>query len=371
MLYIEIFLLVLLLLSILFGAHYLLYVSTLYFFSITNILLKQILLFGMAFFALSFIISSLVSHWKENALTRFFYFISGLWLGILTNLMLATIAVFAIIWFAKLIGFNGNPMILGTILFCLALVYSFYGAWEAFNPVIKKISVTIPDLPENWRNKKIVQISDMHLGHIYKQEFVRQIVDKINSINPALVVITGDLFDGMDGNLDNICSPFSELKLKNGIFFVTGNHETYLGIERAYAALEKTNVKIMRDEVADLDGLKLIGINYPLRGEKKDPVIVLESLRKDFFGKPNIFLYHTPVSIKQFSQNGINLQLSGHTHAGQLFPFEWVTKLAYKGYDYGFYQIGAYSLYVSSGTGTWGPAMRTGGKSEITVITLQ
>ena len=104
--------------------------------------------------------------------------------------------------------------------------------------------------------------------------------------------------------------------------------------------------------------------------EKKDIVAVLDSLKSDFLGKPNILLYHAPTNIEQIKEAGVNLELCGHTHKGQLFPLKYIVNLIYKGYGYGLHQFGDYTLYVSSGTGSWGPPMRTGSDSEIVVITL-
>ncbi len=356
----QIIIFIILGLVVLGGAHYFLYFSVIRFFQITNALYKNILLAIISFLAVSFVLALFLAHWQENFFTRDFYLKSGFWLGLLVNLILASI----IVWLIILVFRNTNASILAAVFFALALIYSLYGVWNAINPQIKNISVNIPGLPEQWKDKKIIQLSDVHLGIIYKDDFMRSIVEKINSINPEIVAITGDLFDGMDGNLDSLTGSLNDIKAKNGVFFVTGNHETYLGAEKVFAALEKTKVKILKDEVVDLNGLKLIGINY-------NNDAVFESLKNDFKGRPNILLYHSPTNIDQFKEGGVNLQLSGHTHKGQIFPFGYITKLIYSGYDYGLHQWGNFTIYTTSGAGTWGPTMRTGNTPEIVVITLQ
>jgi hypothetical protein len=214
-------------------------------------------------------------------------------------------------------------------------------------------------------------LSDVHLGHIYREKFIKKVVEKVNSQEPEMVLITGDLFDGMDGNLAPIIQPLEDIRAKAETFFVIGNHETYLGLDNVFREIKNTPLRILRDEVVDINGLKLIGIGYPDRGEKKDIVTVLESLKKDYFGKPNILLFHTPVAISQIKDLGINLELCGHTHRGQIFPFNLITNLLYRGYDYGLFSMGEYTLYTSNGVGTWGPAMRLGNNPEIVVITLK
>ena len=168
-----------------------------------------------------------------------------------------------------------------------------------------------------------------------------------------------------------LCGRSTTLDPERGIFFITGNHENFLGTDQVFAAFQNTRVRILQDQVVDVDGLKVIGISYPKRGENKDVVGVLHSLEKYFAGKPNVFLFHAPVHIEEFKNSGVNLQLSGHTHRGQIFPFRYITELVYKGHDYGLYRMGDYTLYTTNGAGTWGPAMRTGNTPEIVVVTLQ
>lgn len=253
----------------------------------------------------------------------------------------------------------------------LSLFYSFWGVWNALHPKIKNVTVAIPNLPSSWKGKKIVQLSDVHLGMIHGQNFMDQVVSQVNSVKPQMVVITGDLFDGMDGQLDSLVAPLDRINAPQGVFFVTGNHETYLGLDEVFATLQNTSVKHLQDEVIDISGLKLIGIDYPSRGEQKKVTDVLEKLKPDYLNQPNILLYHSPTDIDQIKNQGINLELCGHTHRGQLFPFRYVTSLIYHGYDYGLFPMDNYTLYTTNGVGTWGPLMRTGNTPEIVVITLQ
>lgn len=362
---------IILIVGTLVGMHYFFYFSLIRFFSIINPLSKNILLAVIAFGGVSFILALILARWWENFFIRAFYFISGFWLGLLGNLIMAAVVVWLIVLMAQFAGSNANKAAFGAIFFALTLIYSLYGVVNAFNPRIKNISVSIPNLHEQWKNKKIVQLSDIHLGLVYQESFMRDIVGKVNSANPEMVVITGDYFDGMGDDLNSLSKPLNDIQAEKGVFFVTGNHETYLGAEKVFTALEKTKVKILRDEVVDVDGLKLIGINYPGRGENKDVPAMIQSLEKYFSGKPNILLYHSPVYLDQFKKSGVNLQLSGHTHKGQIFPVGYITKLVYKGYDYGLHQIGDFTIYTTNGIGTWGPAIRTGNTPEIVVITLK
>lgn len=353
------------------GAHYVLYISLLHIFTIVNPLVKLYLGFTLLFLGISFFLATFIARFSENNLTRGYYFASGFWLGLLTNLLLAIGLFFILSWVARLGGFHVSSATLAYILFALAFAYSTYGVWNAGYTRVKEITVTIPNLPDAWRGKKIVQLSDVHLGLVHREAFMRDLVEKTNAANPEMVVITGDLFDGMDGKLDELVRPLDDIKAPRGTFFITGNHETYLGLDEAFNAIKKTPIKIMSDEVDDVNGLKLIGIHYPILGEDENVVTILDSLKSQYYGKPNILLYHSPSHIAEIKARGVNLQLSGHTHKGQLFPFGYITKLIYKGYDYGLYEEGSYTLYTTTGAGTWGPMMRTGNSPEIVVVTLR
>lgn len=370
MVFLQITFFLTLLVLTLFGSHYFLYASLIKFFPFLHNY-KKLLFITLFLLAISFILTSILAHVREDLATRASYLLSGFWLGFLTNLVLAILIISFFNWLFKLADINFNLSLVALIFFSLAFVFSFYGSWNAFQPRLKNITVAIPNLPENWQDKKIVQLADVHLGLIYRKDFLQNIIDQINPLNPELVIITGDFFDGMDGKLDLLISPLNNLKTTQGTFFVNGNHETYLGTEKTIATLEKNKVQILKDQVVDISGLKLIGIGYPERDLKKDIIITLQELKPQFFGKPNILLYHSPTNIQQFAENGVNLQLSGHTHLGQIFPFNLITKLIYHGYDYGLHTINNYTIYISSGLGTWGPAMRTNSTPEIVVITLK
>ena len=358
-------------LVLLFGSHYLAYVSTLHFFSITNNAYKKALAAAVVFLSVSFILSSILISRQENYFTRGCYLLSGYWLGLLVNLLLAIAAVWLVVAVYRLMGFQPKVAMLGLICFGFAFVYSVYGIWNADHPQIKNITVTIPNLQQQWKNKIIVQLSDVHMGHVHRAEFLRRIVVQVNAVHPDMIVITGDFFDGMDGDLQQLVQPLNDLVPERGIFFITGNHETFLGIDKVFAAFQNTRVQILQDQVVDVDGLKVIGIGYPRRGENKDVVGVLHSFEKYFIGRPNLLLFHAPVHIYEFKSSGVNLQLSGHTHQGQIFPFRYITELVYKGYDYGLHRIGDYTLYTTNGAGTWGPAMRTGNTPEVVAVTLR
>jgi predicted MPP superfamily phosphohydrolase len=262
-------------------------------------------------------------------------------------------------------------IILSSIAFVLAISCSVYGLWNVFNPRITQMQIKIANLPPEWRGKTLVQLSDIHLGLIHQAEFMQQIVEKTNAIHPDLIVITGDLFNGRDGNLESFLKPINQLQAPKGIFFVTGNHERFLGLREVFSLLLKTRINILDDQTVAIDGLQIVGLGYSSFSGETDIQKKIQSLPNFKKGLPSVLLYHTPTNTEQAKASGINLQLSGHTHKGQFFLVELFEWMIYKKYYYGLHQEGDFSIYTTSGLGTVGPPMRLNSHSEIVVIRLK
>ena len=374
------------------GLHYGLYASLARFCAISNPAVRKTFLWILAFLALIFLPSVILIRFHWNFLTRFFYQVACLWLGLFLYLLMALILLWAFYGAARLFGRLPDMKML-TVIFILATVaVSAYGIWKARNPVLTSIEVKIEGLPEQWRHKTIVQLSDVHLGAFQGTGFFSKIVEKVNSLNPELILITGDLFDGMGGDLPAFIPLLNSLEAVGGVYFVTGNHEGYLGLKEPLQVLERTKIKVLDNEIVDIQGVQIVGIPFPENGNDNKAVALLTASSSYDPNKPAILMYHTPTNIVESQPDrasqqssiywsldtninlakkaGIDLQLSGHTHHGQLFPFGYLTRMIYAGRDYGLHKDGTFQLYVSSGTGTWGPPMRIGCVSEIVAIEL-
>jgi predicted MPP superfamily phosphohydrolase len=349
--------------------HWAVYFSAVKFFEINSIAIKNVLLWGMVFLGASFFLSTFLAHASDTVFSRGYYFLSGFWIGLLVNLFLFFAVVWGILWIGSWTRSSTDAKALAILAIIAAILYSVYGVYNALHPKITSIDVAIDQLPKQWVGKKIVQISDVHLGHIYRAPYMLSVVEKINALNPEIVVITGDLFDGTDGSLDSFLSPINKINAK--VFFITGNHETYLGTEKIYESIAKTKIIPLRDSLQNVDGLQFIGIDYPLRGDNRDISKIIPAMPGWDQFAPSVLLIHEPVQTENAKKVGISLQLSGHTHKGQLFPFGFITSLVFKGYDYGFRREGSFAIYTSSGLGGWGPPMRTEKGSEIVEIKLR
>lgn len=320
-----------------------------------------------------FMISMIWLHYSSTMLTRSFYFISGLWQGLLVNFLVVIIFSWFLLGILKIFQIDPTKVplaIVGTVGITVAIGLMLYGIYNVFDVKVKNINVAINKLPDTWKGKRAVQISDVHLGNILMNGHLENILKKIDEVKPDIIFITGDLFDGMDGNLDLFTENLKKLQAPLGVYYVNGNHETYVGMPEVLTELGKTNIKILKDEIVEVDGVQVIGISYPEREQKKDLEKTIEEMGSYNVDMPSILLYHEPRQIEAMEKIGIDLMLSGHTHKGQIWPLGYITDAVYRGYDYGLYTLNNFNLYTSCGVGVWGPTMRTSGQSEVVVINL-
>jgi predicted MPP superfamily phosphohydrolase len=353
---------------------------------------KTALLATLSFLGISFIAAFLLLRWSQNPLTVFYYRLAAVWFALAINLGLAVGTTWLFYLFFRRAGLASSsfrPLATGLVVFALA--WSAHGFWTAFHPIVTAVDVRLENLPEQWRGRKIVQLSDVHLGHFHGTAAMERLAQRVDKLQPDLVVITGDLFDGMSDGVSEFEAPLRRLTARHGVFFVTGNHEIYAGLRRCLDVVSRTGIRVLFNEVVEVDGLQLMGVAYPgirdraeIRGlDDRDPaasgrraLILLfhtpTDIRTDFALDRRTATYFRPdTSFALARELGVSLQLSGHTHHGQLFPFGLITNWIYNGYDYGRHREGGFTLYTSSGVGTWGPPMRTGASPEIVAITLR
>ncbi len=227
------------------------------FFGLTKPRSQVILGFILLLLAFSFIFSFIWTIFDSHGFIRVFYYGSAVWLGVLVNALIL-FSLGLVFWKgARTFGLNLEGKILGYCLILVTTLYSGYGFINAGNLRTTTLSLSIKNLPEAWRGKKIIQISDLHLGIIHGVGLTEKIVSLIEPHHPDLVVITGDLFDGTGDDLETLVAPFN--RLRSPILFITGNHETYLGVDKALKAIRKTRIRLLLDEQIELDGLRIIG----------------------------------------------------------------------------------------------------------------
>lgn len=244
----------------------------------------------------------------------------------------------------------------------------------ARGPKVKRVEVPLAKLPRAGDGYTIVQLTDIHIGPTLGHDFLATVVRETNALNADLIAITGDLVDGSVEQLREKVAPLAGLRARDGVFFITGNHEYYSGAPEWCAHIETLGVRVLRNERVDVRGLfELAGVDDRSAegmapGHKQD--IPAATAGRDP-AKPLVLLAHQPKAIVEAAAHGADLVLSGHVHGGQILPFNWLTKLD-QPYVQGLYRHGDSTwIYVSPGTGYWGPPMRVGTTSEITRLVLR
>jgi len=332
----------------LFGLHFLFFTSLIHFFSISRAGLKTILYTAMVLLTFSFISSFFLLHWRENLWTIGYYKSAALWTGALIHFAVAVVIIWIIIGIGALAGYPIHRQALAVFFLSAAICGSVYGVWSSFHPVVRQLTVAIKNLPKNWEGKTIAQLSDIHLGYFYGKKFCERIVEQVNALKPDMVAVTGDILDGMGGDFSGRLEPINRISAPLGAFFVTGNHEYYVGIDRALSILKKTQLRILNNELVNIEGVEVIGVDYPGIGSRNE----IANLAEDNpVHTARILLFHTPTNLQlnAFDPSGqhaaaywtpdttyalskqlhIDLQLSGHTHHGQIFPFNYLTRLLF------------------------------------------
>ena len=233
----------------------------------------------------------------------------------------------------------------------------------ARGPVVRRVRVPLERLPV--ASYTIVQLTDVHIGPLIGREFAEVMVRRVNALAPDAIVITGDLIDGRLSELREHIEPLRELRARDGVFAVTGNHEYYWNAGAWLQHIRSLGIRVLHNEhVTIADAFQLAGVDDSSRSEDVPRAVAGRDPKL-----PLVLLAHHPRTIARAQKAGVDLQLSGHTHGGQLLPWGWLARL-FDPKVAGLARFGATWLYVSEGTGFWGPPLRVGTRCEIAAITL-
>jgi predicted MPP superfamily phosphohydrolase len=256
--------------------------------------------------------------------------------------------------------------------FALSVLISVWGYFEGLSIRTEHITVRTPKIAKEVGRLRIVQISDVHLGLIVREGRLRRILEKVRAAEPDILLSTGDLVDGQIDHMSDLAAMLGEVGARYGKFAVLGNHEFYAGLDRSLAFTREAGFTLLRGEGRTVSGLiNIAGVDDPAgRGfgtaREIPEKALLSSLPAEKF---TLFLKHRPL-VDETAADLFDLQLSGHSHKGQIFPFTLIIKLLYP-VDAGLLRLsGGSLLYVSRGTGTWGPPMRFLAPPEVSVIDL-
>ncbi len=340
------------------------------------------LLFWMI--SLSFIISRLTGKQAWFDIHKITTWIGSYWLAAALYFFLIVVLFDLIRLFNSFLHFlplAGSPVYLNlklySFVFVLLTVISLLitGNYTARRPEIKNLNISIPKKSEKYTTLKIAMVSDIHLGTLVYEKHLAKLVETINSHNPDIVLLVGDILDEELSPIirNDIGNPLRMLKAESGVWAVPGNHEHIGNIKRAIKYIKSLNINLLSDtNVLINNSFYLIGRDdrdaSRFGNPKRKP---LNEIMQDVDSSlPMILMDHQPFNLNDAIQNNIDLQLSGHTHNGQFFPFNLITSRIFE-LSYGYLQKGKTHFYVSSGFGFWGPPIRIGSKPEIVFINVK
>ncbi|MCT4620094.1 MAG: metallophosphoesterase [Marinisporobacter sp.] len=328
--------------------------------------------------AFSYVISRIGVKILPTKIHYFFTLLGSYWIACIVYLLMLIVVMDVIVFCSRILGFiskegiNDTRFIIGKGLFVIIvlIVILVYGTINAKRPIVNTYNIEINKVSDHSRSIHAVLISDIHLGDIIDNKRLEEMVSKINEIEPEIVFIAGDIIDS-DINpfiTNKMGETFKKLNPPLGVYAVLGNHDYYGGrIEEVVSNLEKCGINVLRDDYVNIDNrFYVIGredIALEMTSHKKRKVLgeITGEIDKSL---PLILLDHQPRNLNEAMEEGVDLQLSGHTHKGQFFPNHFITKIIFE-IDYGILKKEDFHVVVSSGYGTWGPPIRVMNQSEI------
>ncbi len=313
---------------------------------------------------------------------------AGLWLTILGDysvvgvsyVFLLTLLIDALRLFDKGIGFvpsvirkhTKTPLVIGGAIVLTVITILAYGGWNARNPVISEYNITINKKADPLKQLKIAMVSDIHYGSIID---IHRLNNLASIMQPDIILLAGDITDGFVQREEavKLTDFLSQMPSKYGIYAVIGNHDQ--GLRSVNSELltdfKKKGINLLRDSPQKIgESFYVVGRDYPGHQGDQERKEIGDLLKGVDSSLPIIMLDHQPIDLEKAQSNGVDLQLSGHTHVGQVFPMNLITGYLYE-LDWGYLKKGAYNLIVSSGYGTWGPPLRVGNNPEVVSITIK
>lgn len=334
------------------------------------------------FVFISYIAGRFLERKFPNALSTFFIWVGSFWLGAMVYYLLFTILIDLTRLANLLLRFlpaefysEQYKLLFFALVNASVIVIVLLGYLNARSPVIKKLNISINKKAGDLKSLKIAVASDIHLGTIIARRSVERIVKRINSIGADIVLLPGDVVDEDIGPVikRNLGEFLRNIKSKYGTYAITGNHEYIGGAEAACSYLEEHDIVELRDRYVKIaESFYVVGredrASKGFAGIIRKPMAqLMEGIDKTL---PVILMDHQPAHLEEAERSGVDLQLSGHTHHGQLWPFNFITRKIFE-VSMGYKKKGSTHIYVSCGAGTWGPPIRTGNRPEILEINIQ
>ncbi|MEI6048578.1 MAG: metallophosphoesterase [Bacteroidota bacterium] len=341
------------------------------------------LIYSITFFLLAviFIAAKILESKHSSVISDILNIIGGFWLAfmlygflffLISDILLLTLRITGIIGKENIFLFREWSFFITLTLSSLLITVGFI---SALIPVVKKYDITINKPAGGIKSLRIAAVSDIHLGSIIRKRSIKKLSGMLKEMNPGIVLLLGDIVDGEIGPVlrDDLLQYFTCPKCNGGLFAITGNHEYIGGANRTIPYIESKGIRVLKDEMVTLQGgIQLIGRidRDSRRFYGKERLSLGELMKQADTSKPVILLDHQPFDLGESAKYGVDLQLSGHTHNGQMWPLNYVTSMIFE-LSYGYLRKGTTQFIVSSGYGLWGPRVRLGTRSEVLLINIE
>jgi uncharacterized protein len=346
-------------------------------------LLNYRFIYSITFFLLAiiFIVAKILESKHSSVISDILNILGGFWLAFMLYAFLLFLLSDILLLILRIPGIINTEQIFifRKWSFITTVTLSFFliagGFINAIIPVIKEYDITINKSAGEIKTLRIAAVSDIHLGSIIRKRSIRKLSGMLEEINPDVVLLLGDIIDGEIGPVlrDDLLRYFTCPNCIDGLYAITGNHEFIGGGHRTIPYIESKGIRVLKDETVILKGgIQLIGRidrdSYRFHG--KERLSLRELMKQADSSKPVILLDHQPFHLEESAKYGVDLQLSGHTHNGQMWPLNHVTSKIYE-LSYGYLRKGTTHFIVSSGYGLWGPRVRSGSRSEVLLINIK
>jgi predicted MPP superfamily phosphohydrolase len=326
----------------------------------------------LVFLGASYIVSRVMEHFELGRASHLLEYIGATWVGLFFLIFASLFAsdvvtLFGFILRDHVITIRVTALLMGA---AMALI-AFVQAWRI--PIVTEYEVAMPGLPQAADGKVLAVGSDLHLGSMLGHRWAVARAAQFAALQPDILLLAGDIFEGEKETHAGWLPVLRQFRAPLGVFAVTGNHEFYAGPEAILDTFRSAGFRVLRDEHCEiLPGLRIAGVDDPAfrkRGKQDQAIAVAQALANSS-GAATVFLSHTPVLAERAAELGAGLMLSGHTHEGQIWPFKYLVRIAFR-LVHGRYDVNGMTAIVGRGTGTWGPRMRLWSRSEILRITLR
>lgn len=333
------------------------------------------------FIAAIFIFAKILESKYSSVITDALNILGGFWLAfmlygflffLLSDILLLILRVTHILSADNILLFRKWSFTI-TVIFSTILIAG--GFINALIPVVKEYDITINKPAGEIKTLRIAAVSDIHLGSVIRKRSIKKMSDILQRLNPDLVLLLGDIVDGEIGPVmrGDLLQYFTLPECNDGLFAITGNHEFIGGAGRTIPYIESKGIRVLKDEIVTLNGgIQLIGRidRDSYRFYRKERLSLAELMKQVDTAKPVILLDHQPFHLDESAKYGVDLELSGHTHNGQMWPLNYITSMIYE-LSYGYLKKGNSQFIVSSGYGLWGPRIRSGSRPEVLLINIK